>query len=90
MHRDKGSFHRVLCDLGLVDIVLCVRSLEKHEKLIIFDYFLCLLLSSDVLIHFYNLQDHALVNDHYYFGRILDNRVCFYFKLKTENNVISF
>ena len=52
VHRDKGIFHRVLCDLGLVDIVLCVRSLKKHKKLIIFDYFLCLLLSSDVLIHF--------------------------------------
>ena len=70
--------------------MLCVRSLEKHEKIIIFDYFFCLLLSSDVLIPFYILQNHALVNDHDYFGRILDNRVCFYFHLKIENNVVSF
>ena len=90
VHRDQGKFHQVVYDPGVVQNVLSARSLEKHERLRIFDFLKNSFRSLDNLIHFNSLQDQDAVTFLYKFVRLIQYRLFFVWNLRTKFLLISF
>ena len=57
MRRDKEIFHLVVYGFGVVEVVLDVRCLQKHESSLFFEYCFFVLLILIVLSCYYSLKD---------------------------------